>query len=144
MNALRVGSRHTCNLSHVISLQFQVGFGPGEIKSIESFQIVSIAEALENVPPELREKFMIYEFGLENSPYLVEARKAHPNCAMFPTELLDREAGVAYVDQMIYDLDPHISINDSIQTLDERARTAFSRIQQDLRLPPVISPDLNE
>jgi hypothetical protein len=59
-------------------------------------------------------------------------------------KLRDREAGSACIDQVIYDLDPNISTNVSIQMVEERTRTVFSRIQQDMRLPPMISPDFDE
>lgn len=141
-SALWIESNKSRHKTHIVTFDMTMGHGLGEIKSLDSYSVRSVAW----VSSRLQEEGLLTAenrqlLDLENNPQLLQSRIQHPNNILMPVFFYCSRTKVGIVSPNLMEVSPN-HVNYSTKQCDKKAKAAFQKLQT-IPFPPVQSPELH-
>jgi tetratricopeptide (TPR) repeat protein len=146
LNSLRVYSTQPRYKTHALLVDYDLGFGLGQIDRVTKYKVVKLEEArnlFRNNPqlPRAAADHMLQSLDVENSPKLVQSRAARPrNVLLVVIFRANKSKNVLLADSSLYELEAGMT-KLAPKKCDKKADECFRRLQA-VSLPDVSSPDL--
>jgi hypothetical protein len=142
-NALWIESKKSRHKTHVITIDMSLGYGLGEIKSLDSYrvrpltEVSSLLQEAGILTPEVQQWL-----DLEHNPELLQSRKQYPNNVLVPVLFYCSRTKVGFTSPNMMEVSPNRNKNNSTKQCDKKANAAFQKLQK-VRFPSVHSPELH-
>eukprot|EP00542_Grammatophora_oceanica_P013358 CAMPEP_0194041838 /NCGR_PEP_ID=MMETSP0009_2-20130614/13658_1 /TAXON_ID=210454 /ORGANISM="Grammatophora oceanica, Strain CCMP 410" /LENGTH=136 /DNA_ID=CAMNT_0038685453 /DNA_START=1 /DNA_END=411 /DNA_ORIENTATION=+ len=89
------------------------------------------------------EYYNTHMFDLENSPLLLQSRRqGHPRNALLPVVFVAKQSGNIFIMPNFSEIFPDHITRNTVTKCDKKARKAFQQLLQQVKFPPVVSPEL--
>lgn len=141
-NALWVESAKGRHMTHIVTVDMELGYELGQVKRLESYSVKPIAEVSSLMAqagllsPEIQQML-----DLKNNPQLLQSRKQYPNNHLLPVLFYCSRTKVCIMIPNLIEISPtHATY--PIKQCDKKAKVAFQKLQK-IRFPTVQSPDLH-
>ena len=145
VSALWIESNSSRHKTHIVVIKMEMGFGLGEIKHLDSFQVDPVADTIlkmesnSNIPRAQVDYYKQHMFDLEHAPALLSSRVTHPNNALLPVVFWC--PGYVFVLPNLIEIMPDHFVF-ATKKCDKKAREAFAKLQR-VQLPRIKSPALH-